>query len=160
VALQNLFREYVDARIDIYRLDFESQEWEQASARATVLQNEIWSAAVSACPRGTTPASCTLLLPSLNSMIDIATTRLVATWIHPPTTVYVMLVALALAAAMLTGYGTAFNAHRNWLHRTLFASAITAAVFVTLDLEFPRVGLIRVDSVDQLIIDLRRSFDP
>jgi hypothetical protein len=36
---------------------------------------------------------------------------------------------------------------------------MAAAVYVILDLEFPRTGLIRVDAADQLLNDLRRTMD-
>jgi hypothetical protein len=158
-ALRTLFRAYLDARLESYAHDVDQPEAVQARARTSALQSEIWSAGVAACPRVTGIAACTLLLPALNDMIDITTTRLAATLIHPPLPVYGMLLALVLATALLTGYGTGLNAERNWLHRLMFATAITAAVYVTLDLEYPRYGFIRVDAVDQLLVDLRQSFD-
>jgi len=38
---------------------------------------------------------------------------------------------------------------------TGFAAAIATAAFVTLDIEFPRLGLIRVDSFDRALIEPR-----
>jgi hypothetical protein len=35
------------------------------------------------------------------------------------------------------------------------AACISAATYVILELEYPRVGLIRVNNMDQLLIDLR-----
>ena len=32
---------------------------------------------------------------------------------------------------------------------------LTATIYVTVDFEFPRVGVIRLDSFDQLLVDLR-----
>jgi hypothetical protein len=32
-------------------------------------------------------------------------------------------------------------------------------VFVILDMEYPRMGLIRVDSFDQVLVDLRQSME-
>jgi hypothetical protein len=34
---------------------------------------------------------------------------------------------------------------------------ITMALFVILDLEFPRLGLIRVDAADAVLLDVRQS---
>jgi len=48
-----------------------------------------------------------LVLSSLNAMIDITTTRAVATQTHPPTIIYFMLLGLALVSAVLAGYGMA-----------------------------------------------------
>jgi len=157
--LQALFRAYTDARIASYTFERADPRTEEAQAKTTRLQQEIWSMAVASCPTAQSASACTLLLGSINNMLDITTTRLVATWIHPPAPVYGMLFGLALTAALLTGYGMAPNADRNWLHRVMFAGGITVAIFVTLDLEFPRIGLIRMDEVDQLLVDVRQSFD-
>jgi len=38
-----------------------------------------------------------------------------------------------------------------------FAVVISLAVYVILDIEFPRLGLIRVNAFDQALVDLRAS---
>jgi hypothetical protein len=48
-----------------------------------------------------------LLLPALNAMLDITTTRTLMTRMHPPTIIFIMLFGLALASALLAGYSTA-----------------------------------------------------
>jgi hypothetical protein len=40
-----------------------------------------------------------------------------------------------------------------------FAAAISITVFVIIDLEYPRSGLIRLDSADQVLSDLRQSMN-
>jgi hypothetical protein len=40
-----------------------------------------------------------------------------------------------------------------------FAGIMALAIYVILDLEFPRRGLIRIDGEDQVLVDLRQSFD-
>ena len=104
-----------------------------------------------------TPPTATMLLPALNEMIDI-TTRTMATKIHPPAVIFVMLFGVALASALLAGYGMAGGKSRNWLHMLGFAAVLAVAVYVILDLEFPRrLGLIRVDAFDQTLVKLRES---
>jgi hypothetical protein len=39
----------------------------------------------------------------------------------------------------------------------IFAATISLTFYVIIDLEFPRVGLIRIDAADQTLIDLRKS---
>jgi hypothetical protein len=73
-ALREKFRQYVDARLAIYRSlpDFSGAKAELA--RAAKLQAEIWAQAVAACRNeGSQPARI-LVLPALNAMIDITTT--------------------------------------------------------------------------------------
>ena len=80
-----------------------------------------------------------------------------ATQMHPPIVIYGMLVGLALASALLAGYGMAGGKSRNWLHMIGFATVMAVAVYVIIDLEFPRLGLIRVDAFDQALVELRAS---
>jgi hypothetical protein len=42
-------------------------------------------------------------------------------------------------------------------HVVAFAAGIAAVVFVTLDIEFPRLGLIRVDAFDRALLELQAS---
>jgi hypothetical protein len=85
----------------------------------------------------------------LNQMIDITTTRAMATLMHPPLVVFFMLGALALVSALLAGYSMAASGPRSWVHVLGFATVIAATVYVIVDMEYPRFGMIRVDAVDQ-----------
>ena len=100
----------------------------------------------------------TLVLPAANDMIDITTTRNMARQMHPPPAIFAMLGVLVLVSSLLAGYGMASSGARNWLHMLIFAAMMSMAVYVILDLEFPRFGLIRVNASDQVLIDLRQSF--
>ena len=98
-----------------------------------------------------------LLLPALNEMIGIMTIRTVATQNHPPLAIFLLLAGLSLVSALLAGYDNSFSKVRNWLYMVIFAATISLTFYVIIDLEFPRVGLIRIDAADQTLIDLRKS---
>jgi hypothetical protein len=127
-------------------------------ARSAALQNEIWTLAVAA-SRGEPPQVASLLLPALNDMIDITTTRAAAARMHPPSVIFLMLGALALVSSLLAGYGMAGGKARSWLHILAYAAITTCAVYVILDLEYPRLGLIRIDAFDQVLVEARRSMN-
>jgi hypothetical protein len=76
---------------------------------------------------------------------------------HPPAIIFVMLFVLLLASSLLAGYGMSAGKARSWLHMVGFALIMAIAVYIILDIEFPRVGLVRIDYVDQALIDLRNS---
>ena len=101
-----------------------------------------------------------LLLPALNDMFDITTTRTMAMQAHAPATIYVMLGLLVLAGSLLAGYSMASGRTRSWFHPFAFALIMSLAIYVILDFEFPRVGLIRLDSFDQILMDVRQSMNP
>jgi hypothetical protein len=153
--LRESFRRYLDARLAAHRAMPDIAAAKAELARATGLQQEIWAKAVVA-SAGSQPATM-LLLPALNEMFDITTTRAMATQTHPPLIVFALLFALALLGALLAGDAMAGSRVRDWVHMATFALALAGAVFVILDIEYPRLGLIRVDAFDQVLIDLRQS---
>jgi hypothetical protein len=127
-------------------------------AEGLALQGEIWTKALIAGRMPEAPAQAVmLLLPALNEMFDITTTRAMATKNHPPLVVFMLLGGLIFAGALLVGYDTSPNKDRNWLHMTVFAVLMSLSMYVIADLEFPRLGLIRVAAADQVLIELRKS---
>jgi hypothetical protein len=157
-AIRDSFLQYLDSRLAIYRTLPDLDAAQAELAKASAMQTTIWTQAVAAGQReGASPDAIKLLLPALNDMFDITTTRTMAAQIHPPLVIYGMLIALALASALLAGYGMASGKTRSWLHILGFAGVIAVAVYVIIDMEFPRLGLIRVDSFDQALVELRAS---
>ncbi len=157
-ALREDFREYTDARLEFYAKHASDLDGAKAAfARANQLQGKIWSEAVAATARQSSTAVTTLVLSSLNSMIDITTTRLVAMETHPPEAIYMALAALVLASSLLAGYAMAKSGRRNWTHMLIFAGTLSFALYLILDLDYPRLGFIRVDSADHILVDLRHG---
>ncbi len=154
-ALRESFRRYVDTRLAVYRAIPDMVAVHEALRRADTLQDEIWRQAVSACQASPGWRPDQLVLPALNEMIDITTTRTVATQNHPPAVIYIMLVVLALVASVLAGYAMAGGARARRIHAAAFALVLSATVYVIVDLEYPRAGLIRIDTADQLLVDVR-----
>jgi hypothetical protein len=157
-ALRELFRRYLDSRLQTYRLVPDMPAVNKELARSAKLQGEIWqqSIAASRLPDAH-PDAARLLLPALNAMIDITTTRTMASQIHPPRIIFILLFVLALASSLLAGHAMAEGKGRTWIHMLCFSLAVAAAIYVILDVEYPRLGFIRVDYLDQVLIDLRNT---
>jgi len=155
--LRDAFRRYVDIRLAVYRNVADVDAAKAELARMADLQKEIWDAAVVACRESGSQPATMLLLPALNAMIDITTVRTVALQAHQPPLILVMLALMMLACSLLAGFGMAGGAPRSWLHVVCFAAVLTIAFYVILDLEYPRVGLIRINWMDQILRDLRSS---
>jgi hypothetical protein len=156
--LKDLMRQYADVRAATYR-NVEDEPGTMAKlAEGAALQGRIWTRAVAACRRPDAPTQAFMLLaPALNEMFDITTTRAMATRNHPPLVIFLLLGGLSLVGAMLVGYGISPNKQRTWFHTLVFATFLALTVYVIVDLEFPRVGLIRVDAQDEVLTDLRKS---
>jgi hypothetical protein len=155
-GLRDLFRRYLDARLETYRAVGDRYASTAQWNHARELQGEIWNRGVSAASASPTTVAGVLFLPALNDMFDITVTRLMATQMHPPGIVHGMLATLALVGALLAGYHMAGSRTRSWLHSVGFALVLAATTYVILDIEYPRLGLIRVDASDEVLLDLRR----
>lgn len=70
-----------------------------------------------------------------------------------------MLGGVALLSSLLAGYSMAGKKKRNLIHMISFAAITSIAIFVILDLEYPRFGYIRINAIDQTLKDLRASFN-
>ncbi len=105
-------------------------------AKANDLQREIWREAVAAARAPGAPAAAMTQLLPINAMIDITTTRTMASQMHPPIVIFVMLFALALAGSLLAGCAMSASKTRSWLHIIGYPLVTAVAVYVILDFDF------------------------
>lgn len=158
-ALREAFRQYAEARLDVFRNVPDMVAVQRGLDECARFQREIWRAAVQGCRGDAPPSAAMLLLPALNEMIDIAAAHTLIAAIHPPPIVFVMLGGLALASALLAGYGLAGSGARSWMHSLTFASILAITTYVIIDIEYPRLGLVRVDAFDQALAEVRASME-
>lgn len=148
-------KRYVDVLLESYADTIISDRDLLAPVALTRAEIDVWSNAVAACltPRGE-PARV-LLLPSLNDMFGNVEQERLARRIHPPTAVFTILSLIALLAALFAGYALAAAPRRSWIYMLGFATVISLSMWTTLELEYPRLGVIRVDSMDRALVELR-----
>jgi hypothetical protein len=66
-----------------------------------------------------------------------------------------MVIVLMLVSSLLAGDRLAEG--QSWVHMVAFAVTMALVLYVILDLEFPRVGFVRLDAYDQVLVDVRES---
>jgi hypothetical protein len=150
--LRDTFRKYVGARLAIYRKLPDIDAAKKELARAQVIQDQLWRQVVSAAKDSDSPAVMMLVLSNVNEMLDITTTRTAATQAHLPGIVFAMLGATVLACSLLAGYNMAWNQHRSWVHIASYTILVSVAVYLILELEYPRLGFVRIEAADDLLI--------
>lgn len=155
-GLKDKFRRYVELRLEAYQKLPDVAAAYRVLADSQALSATIWRDAVTG-SRDSPPPAAMLLLPAINQMIDIATTRTMATRMHPPLVIFGMLLVLVLVSSLLVGSDMAAGKTRSWLHLVVYPLVLAATVFLILDLEYPRHGLIRVDPADQLLMQVRQG---
>jgi hypothetical protein len=128
------------------------------AAKLSAIQGQLWSRVIASVQRDGRSQTAILVLPPFNEWFDLTTTRLEMRQMGLPALVMPTLIFLSFAGAVLIGHDMAANKTRNWLHTLVFASSVTILLYVIMDLSSPRQGLIRIDPVDQVLVDLRQSF--
>jgi len=158
VPIRALFRDYADSRLAIYHVLPDMKAAAVELERSKAIRERIWSEAIAASTQsGAHPDAGKLLIPAINNMIDMATIRTVALFVHPPRVIYILLFGLGMLCSLLAGYRMSGVRHRSWLHIMIFALITVLVVYVLLDMEYPRAGFIQLDASDQFLRSVRES---
>lgn len=151
--LREKYRRYTEARFAAYRAPSDAER-SKALADAATLQREIWAETIAALPE-VSPQAMNVIIPAVNEMIDVTTKRAIAALTHTPGMIMAMLLLLGLICSLLAGYVLAGTRTRFvGLHFLAFALVMTATIYMVFDLDYPRVGLIRLDFADEALLDL------
>jgi len=156
-ALRSALRNYVERRIAFYET---GTNVEKALSEYTAAQAEsakIWRMAADYAKKDENTTRTSQLIPSINEMIDIASTRLAAGEGTIPDSIMYFLFALCICASFLLGYEQTGKV--DWISLSGFALTLAITVFSILDLDRPRSGLIKMDGPNRKIIELREMFN-
>lgn len=157
-SLREDFRKYTKSRALFYeKLQQGRQEVRAELAHTTELQQTLWSKAITASSGAENQSARMLLIPALNEMIDIVTTRLVAIQTHPPLLIFLALAIIACACAGMTNYRASISGESPLFYNLMFSIIIALTVYLILDIEYPRFGFIRLDEFNQLFTNLAES---
>lgn len=155
--LQEKFREYAASRAALYEKLSDNKATVEELAKAATLQKDIWTLAVAASSSAANPSVRMLLLPALNEMIDIVTIRTVAIGAHPPVIIFLTLSGIALICAGLTGYRGGKSIHPGQIYYILLAIVTAYVLFLILDIEYPRHGLVRLEKANRVLVELEET---
>jgi len=157
--IRESLRRYMDELIRYFTAPTSRDLPLQPPAALTSAEDSLWSRAVAACKTPGGEAARMLILPALNETFDGVDRERLARNTHPPPLIFAMLGIAALATALFAGYGMASGSVRNWLFSVGIAASVAIATYVVIELEYPRLGLVRVGDADQALIDLRATMN-
>lgn len=149
--LKAALREYLQTRLETYQTIGDPEGFRAALERTAALQNDIWQEALAGGQATKTTTAPILLLPSLTQMFDLARTRSDALEAHPPYTVILLLVLSVLVSSLLAGYELQAHGRHSWMYRACYILVLSAALVVTTDYEYPRLGFARISVYDKII---------
>ena len=119
------------------------------------LHQRLWRAAVA----GVTarPVAMLAVLPPVNEVIDLHSTRLAAARKHLPSLVLGLLIASSALAIGVIGYGFGLGGRRRAPLSLPLVLLIGAALWITIDLDRPRAGLMQLSDAPLEALDLGAS---
>jgi hypothetical protein len=151
-ALRALYRDYVEVRLKAPTVTVDGGLDDTPKVQA-----EIWKLTIDALQQHQGQPIVESVLDPVNEMFDLTSTRWLVARTHPPTIIYTLLVGMALFCGFLGGYNMGVARRRHVLHAFAFSLCITSVIYVILDVEFPRAGLIQVGYADDVMRNLLNS---
>lgn len=155
-VLRSFLKDYVEARIAFYQAGMDVEKVVLHYKRANDISMKIWSMATTFAKQDNITTRTSELIPALNAMIDITTTRRAAGESTIPDSIMYFLFMLCLTSAFLLGYDR--KNKFDWIVVIGFAIMLSATVFTIIDLDRPRSGLIDMNTPNQKIVELREMF--
>lgn len=140
-ALKDELRSYAKRRIALFESQSEQEE-DRILDELFEQQKSIWRLAVSGVANQAPLAG--VVLPPLNEMFDLLGLRNAATRRHLPVEVLTVLVACAMLSAATISFGQARQSVPVQMPAIGLVVLITAIIWLTIDLDFPRRGLVRM----------------
>lgn len=153
-TVKGLLKEYLDQRILFYsKQDHETAR--QITQRTIALENAMWNELLPVARTQSTP-TIALAISGMNDVINSQGYTQAAWWNRIPTAAWWLMVAIAIGANMLVGFG-ARNFKRNVGLFMIFPIMIAISFFLIADIDSPRGGVIRIDPRN--LIDLKNNIN-
>jgi len=154
--VQARLRSYLDLRIESSSLSMaQEKEWHALQAQVGAAQNAIWADAVRATEADPNAATSGLFVQAVNELIDSFGRRDAAVNRHVPEVVLLLLYGTFLVTSAIVGYASGLGGRRPSLVSYLMVAMMILLVYVILDLDRPRRGLIEVSQ--KSLVDLQAS---
>jgi hypothetical protein len=161
-SIRNLLRadlkNYLETRIEYFTAKDNESIIQNTLVRSDSISKIIWNTVAAFSHDPKYMVATQQMVPSLNGMIDIVTTREGSRRAMVPSMVLIVLCILIIVSAFLSGYGSK-SLERNKVLVIAFAVITTLALYLVIDLDKPRQGFVSLSSAEQLLEGLRSLFN-
>jgi hypothetical protein len=142
--LKAALKEYTADRITLLSREGRAQI-EPLLAKVPSLHERMWRSAVKA-TQCNAPLMA-MILPPINDVIDLHTVHLAMARRHLPIPIMAMLLGMAALGVGLIGFGNGHAGRRFSALDSVYGIALVVALWMTIDLDYPAIGLIRVSNI-------------
>lgn len=151
---QRLISKYLELRINAGGVSLDQDEERAAVvAESDAVLQMLWANARQAAAESPNPVTTGLFIQALNEQIDAFGSRDAALGRHVPEPVLFLLFGTLIMTAALVGYSSGVTGHRAAFAAYILLLLIVLLVFLVIDLDRPRRGLIEVSQ--QGLVDLQ-----
>jgi len=149
----NLLRQYVAVQLDLYNAGYNQERLQAVSQQTVQLQQQLWSIAQTVSAQDNRSIPSGLFIETLNDTIDLDAKRTAAFQNRVPGVVLWLLFGVAAAAMGVVGYNDGLGNRRHIFGVVILIGLLVGIIWVTIDLDLPQYGLIRVNQ--QSMLDLQ-----
>lgn len=155
---RKLLQSYVDLRVQASTISLDREkDREVLLFAANRVLYALWGCARRAAAEDPNPVTSGLFIQSLNETIDAYGRRDAAVRRHVPEVVLFLLFVTLVMTSGVLGYAAGVAGHRPSSVSYMLVGLIVVLIFVIIDLDRPRRGLIKVDQTS--LIDVRAVID-
>jgi ribose/xylose/arabinose/galactoside ABC-type transport system permease subunit len=150
-TIYSLLQKYIDLRIEISSVDLTMKNQRKSiNDKTDEIQNQIWDQVIKAAEIDPRPVTTGYFIASLNDLIDARGERNALLQRHVPEVILFLLFSVFIISGALMGYTSGLGLKRAYIPTVIFSLLLVLVVFIIIDLDRPKRGLITVKQ-DSLI---------
>ena len=157
-GFRNDLHHFLDARIEYAEAPSQPELLTAALAKSNLYAQRLWARVVRLSPVPEHQIATEQMIAALNTVFEHALARQASLRARVPDPIVYMLFIISLSTAFFTGYVGARQLKFDWLTVAAFHFLVGLVIYITLDLDRPRQGLIRTTDVQELMTELRKLF--
>jgi len=151
-------RKYLEERITYYDYADNKTKFDENRKELSKTARVLWTMTVEQSKTPALSGAAGGMAASLTSLFDIGIKREALLNFGIPLPICIMLIALALSICLVGGFTTPSMRRKEWIVIAVFALLASTILFITMDLARPMSGLIKPDTGQATIINLRNLF--
>jgi hypothetical protein len=157
-AYRTELRKYLEERISYYDQADNKVKFKKNREELSKTAKALWAMTVEQSKKPNLSSAAGGMSASLASLFDIGIKREAILSSGIPLPISIMLITLALAICLVGGFTTPTVKRKEWMVIAVFALLASSILYITMDLSRPMGGLIKPDTGQATIINLRQLF--
>jgi hypothetical protein len=142
--LKAALKEYTADRVELLSREGRNQI-EPLLAKVSGLHERMWRSAIEA-TQGNAPLMA-VVLPPINEVIDLHSVHLAMARRHLPIPIMTLLLGTAAIGLGIVSFGNGRVGRRFSMVDSVYGAVLALALWMTIDLDYPGIGLIRVSNL-------------